>query len=310
MSRVTKLREIRSYIDSLLIKSPTMLQDERQFAVLGLSDGDACLFNGLLGTVGVPLGIYAVLDSQGLVGPRAGMFYRSPKRRATDNQGFSTYFSRDMALGVLCAYSTPRLSATLKIEFSRSKDNWINWINNNRDCLVKKPKWFGGGCLVRGPYRYAPDDRSLITPTMWAMMGRVWDHNGWNRHSEMNRWDKSDGDPSIVAAENNDLGYEAHLVAVQAYIKYLIDQSRSYSVRVGEILHDRIPENLFYEFLAKRKITDDMLDRYLEMRPSVDKVGGNSWLWEKENITQERIDKSCGWDFVFMGKLIMRYANS
>jgi hypothetical protein len=307
MSRATKLQEVRSYVDALLVKSPTMVERNTKFAILGQSDGDACLFNGLLGTVGVPMGIYAVLGSQGIAGTRSGMFYRSPRRRATDNQGFGAYFSRDMALGVLCAYSAPNMSDTIKAEFSRSKDAWLKWINNNRECLKKKPKWLGGGCWLRGPYRYAPDDRSLITPTMWAMMGRVWDYNGWGRHKEMDRWDKSDGDLSIIAAENNDLGYEVHLVAVQAYIKYLIGQSSSYSTRVGEILHDRIPENLFYEFLAKRKITDDMIDRYLDMKPSADKVGGNSWLWEKSDITQERIDKSCGWDFAFMGKLMLRH---
>ena len=309
MSRAVKLKEVRSYVDSLMVKSPTMEQGKRQFAILGQSDGDACLFNGLLATVGSPMGMYAVLDSQGIAGPRAGMFYRSPRRRATDNKGFGAYFSRDMALGVLCAYATPTISNPLLAELSRSKDAWLKWIDGNRECLKKKPKWLGGGCLIRGPYRYAPDDRSLITPAMWAMMGRVWDHRGWKRHKEMKLWDKSDGDASIIAAENNDLGYQCHLIAVQAYIKFLINQSRSYSVRVGEILHDRLPENLFYEFLAKRKITDNMIERYLGMAPDTDKVGGHSWLWEKSDITQERISKSCGWDFVFMGKIILRHAN-
>jgi len=305
-----KINSIRSYVTTVMTTAPVMREKNVDFAVLGDSDGDACLFNGLLSTVGVPLGVRAILSSQGQPGePKPGMFYRSPRRRACDNVGFGPhYFSRDMALGVLCAYSTSKLSAAIKAEFSRSKDEWLRWINNNRECLKKKPKWLGGGCWLRGPYRYAPDDRSLITPTMWAMMGRVWDHNGWSHHKEMKRWDMSDGDMSIIAAENNDLGYEVHLVAVQAYIKYLIDQSKSYSVRVGEILHDRIPENLFYEFLAKRKITDGMIDRFLEMKPQAGQKWGNSWLWEKSEVTQERIDKSCGWDFVFMGKLILRHA--
>ena len=308
MSRATKLQEIRGYVDSLLAASPTMQEGRTKFAVLGESDGDACLFNGLLAAVGVPMGIYAVLGCQGIAGTRSGMFYRSPRRRTTDNRGFGAYFSRDMALGVLCVYAAPNMTDVIKAEFSRSKDAWLHWIDHNRECLTKKPKWLGGGCLIRGPYRYAPDDRSLITPAMWAMMGRVWDHNGWPRHKEMKRWSKSDGDMSVIAAENNDLGYEAHLVAVQAYIKYLINQSKSYSVRVGEILHDRIPENLFYEFLATRKITDGMINKFLEMKPQADQKWGNSWLWEKSEVTQERIDKSCGWDFVFMGKLILRHA--
>lgn len=309
MSRSSKLAEIRSYVSGLMTTSPTMKAFGTNFAVLGHTDGDACLFNGLLSAVSVPMGAMGVLSSQAQAGEaKPGMFYRSPRRRECDNHGFGAYFSRDMALGVLCAYSKPNQSKALRNEFMMSKGKWLHWIDHNRACLAKKPKWLGGGCLIRGPYRYAPDDRSLITPAMWAMMGRVWDFQGWPRHAQMKKWDKADGDMSIAQVENSELGYQVHLAAVQAYIKFLIDQSREYSMRVGQIAHERLPENLFYEFLAKRTITDGMIDRYLEMKPPFDQKWGSSWLWEKSEVTGERIAKSCGWDFVFMGKLILRYA--
>jgi len=281
MNRSSKLVEIRNYIDALVTRSPTMEGKGVKFAVLGDSDGDACLFNGLLATVKIPMGINAVLASQSQPGEkRAGMFYRSPLRRATDNAGHPAFFSRDMSLGVLCAYSSTT-SDIVRNEFAVSAARWIDWIDHNRTCAVKKP-WPLKGCLIRGPYRFAPDDRSDITPAIWAMMGRVWSHNRWNLHGEMKKWAGSDGDMSVFEAQTCELGYQLHLKAVQAYIKMLINQSREYSQKVGWVAHERLPENLFYEFLATRKITDGMIDRFLEMKPPADQKWGHSWLWEKQ----------------------------
>jgi hypothetical protein len=307
MNRASKLVEIRNYINNLMTVCPTMEEKGVKFAVLGDSDGDACLFNGLLATVKIPMGINAVLSSQAQPGEkRAGMFYRSPRRRATDNAGHPAFFSRDMSLGVLAAYVSAR-SIVYQVEFHKSADAWLHWINNNRTCSVKKP-WPFKGCMIRGPHRFAPDDRSDITPTIWAMMGRVWKHRGWPLHSMMKKFEGSDGDISVIEAQNCELGYGLHLKVVQAYLKMLMGQSKEYSIKVGRIAHERLPENLFYEFVAKRTITEYMIDRYLEMKPDPHKAGGHSWIWEKSEVTPERIAKSCGWDFVFMGKIILRHA--
>jgi len=310
MGRTAKLSEIETYVDEISGACPTMSDSVQAFPSLGESDGDACLFNGLLSTVDVQLGTATVLRCQAPPGSKKhGMFYRSPLRRATDNSGYEAFFSRDMACGVLAAYATPFVDSALDCQFKLSAQRWMYWINHNRACAIKKPKWLGGGCAIRSPmYRYAPDDRSDITPTMWALMGRVWRHKDWEESPQMKKYAGCDGDISIIEAEKCDLGYPLHLKVVQAYIKFLLWQSRKYSMRVGEIAHERLPENLFYEFVAKRTITDDMIDRYLEMKPPVDQKWGHSWLWEKSEVTHERINKSCGWDFVFMGKLILRYA--
>ena len=231
-----------------------------------------------------------------------GMFYRSPLRRLNSNAGYDHFFSRDQAHGVLLAYVCSR-DYYDQAYASDSAKRWLNYIDNNRPCLLRKP--FSKGCLIRGAYKYAPDDRSDITPTMWAMMKRVWDYNRFPLHSQMKKWEGSDGDISIIEAKNN-TGYQLHLKAVQAYIKLLINQSREYSQRVGEIAHSKVPDNLFYEFLATRKVTDTMLEKYLDMRPKHTRFG-SSWLWEKEDITQERIDMSCGWDYVFLGLLLLKF---
>ena len=307
MSRRSKIKEIRDYVDTITPKCPMAVTRNTPYAVLGDSDGDACLFNGLLATVQVPFAMNAVLASQAqLSDRRPGMFYRSPRRRVTDNEGHPAFFSRDMALGVLCTYASAE-SIVQQFECHRSQDAWLHWINNNRTCAVKKP-WPFKGCMIRGPYRYAPDNRSDITPAMWAMMGRVWNRRGWTLHKEMERWEGSDGDISLIEARTCDLGYQLHLKVVQAYIKMIMSQSGEYSHKVGRIAYERLPENLFYEFVSRRKITGEMVNRYLEIKPSILQEWGNSWLWEKSEVTPERIAKSCGWDFVFMGKLILKHA--
>lgn len=303
MNRLRAIREVSEYVTSLQKQCPTMDKYGFDFATLGENDGDACLFNGLLSTVGVAHGTNGVRLSQARKGePFPGMFYRSPIRRSygKDLRGHKTYFSRDMALGVLAYYTGNPVN-------NDSASAWLSWIDKSRPCTVKKPKWLGGGCLIRGAYTYAPDDRSTITPTMWALMHRVWSYRGWKLHKQMDVWNKFDGDASIIEAQTCDLGYPLHLKAVQAYIKFLMGVSSEYSKKVGEIAHSRIPENLFYEFLCKRSFSTEAINRYLEMRPDVDQKFGTSWLWEKKDMSKDRIKQSAGWDFVFLGKLILNY---
>jgi hypothetical protein len=267
---------------------------------LGQSDGDAILFNGLLATVW-PMGQIkwpqiAVLMSQG----DDGMFYRSPRRRGTNNEGYEFFFSRDMATGVMAAATCPSFPAPIW-------DKWLEYIDKSRPCLVKKPRWAGGGCAIRSPiYRYAPDSRSDISPSCWAMMARVAKWRGWGENSQMKKFWGTDGDVSVVEAANCPAGYQLHLKVVDAYIKLLCNQSREYSQRVGKIARDRVPGNLFYEFIAERRVTESMLKKYLEIAPKIDANFGNSWVWEKASIEAE-LPTSCGWDFLFVGRLFQRF---
>lgn len=270
------------------------------FPTKGGDGGDDCLWNGLLSSVDVNAASDGVKYSQAGTGEkRNGMFYRNPERRFTDNAGHPAFFSRDMAHGVLLAYCNQK-----NLWSFNSKNSWLHWIDNNRTCAVKKPKWLGGGCAIRGPFRYAPDDRSDITPTMWAIMGRVWDSRGWNRHSEMKRWQGSDGDLSVVEAENAPLGYQLHLKAVQSYIKLIIGQSREYRQRVSRIAYQRQPDNLFYKVLSQEAASDDDKRRFLDLCPKpITFQHSDHWIWERGTIEPH---KSCGWDFVFLGNFMKR----
>jgi hypothetical protein len=299
-----QLQRLSDYVDAIEPLLPRMVTDGYPFAILGDSDGDACLFNGLLSTVcpkeRVNYAAIAVLASQG----DNGMFYRSPRRRETNNEGFGSLFSRDQAMGVLCAATLPAFNGS-------AWNDWCDYIDGSRPCLKKKPKWLGGGCWVRSPiYYYAMgDDRCQITPIMWALMGRVSSHRGWDKNSEMEKWNGYDGDACVLQAQNCQAGYELHLEAVGAYLKFLMGQSREYSVRIGEIAHRRVPDNLFYRFLATREIDETLIENYFNMAPPIDSVWGNSWVWEK-SLARKELSTCCGWDFVFLGKLILRFAVS
>ena len=291
-------------------KCPTMNACGVTFATLGDSDGDACLFNGLLASVGYHIGSMGVSQSQAQDGEyNPGMFYRSPRRRSFGkNQHGEPYFSRDMALGVLCYLAT----RDKYITYPKAKA-WLKYIDKTSKCKVKKPRFLGGGCIIKSPYHFAPDEdgRSRITPIMHATMERVWRKNGWPRTHEMKKYRSIDTDLSVISAETVDKGYALHLCAVQAYIKWIVGQSKEYSMKVGRIAHERVENNLFYELLATRKVTNSMLDRYLEMKPSLDQdfANCNGWVWEKSEVTEERIKKSPGWDWIMVGKLLLDHSH-
>jgi hypothetical protein len=256
----------------------------KKFAILGDSDGDAVLFNGLLSTVIHDVdnwALNAVLDSQG----NDGMFYRSPGRRETNNEGYEHFFSRDMSLGVMCAMTNigfPESSAMA----------WMNYIDN-----LKKWWW--------PYYKFAPDSRSIITPSNWGLLCRVWNFRMWSLHGQMKIFKKFDGDFDTITATFSDLGCELHLKVVDGYIKYLISQSREYSQMIGSIAYKRQPDNLFYEFVSRRYFTQEMIERFIILSSKINFDSfGHSWIWEKSDINSH-LSTCCGWDLVFMGKLIL-----
>ena len=255
-----------------------------KYIMLGDSDGDSMLFNGLMSTVihsADNWALNAVLDSQG----DNGMFYRSPRRKEIHNEGYDAFFSRDMAMGVLCAMTNvlfPEQAAT----------SWIKYIDDHKE-------WHS---LL---YKFAPDSRSDITPSNWAIMGRVFKYRAWNKHGQMKKFGGFDGDFIIIEAKTTKTGYQLHLKVVAAYIKFLINQSREYSQKVAYIAHQRIPDNIFYEYVSKRYFTEDMIDRFINIAERVDfNKLGHSWIWEKQDISAH-LESSCGWDLIFMGRLIL-----
>jgi len=295
-SKITKLKELVAALEPRL---PLLNTKYGDFPTKGGDNGDDCLWLGLLASANVPRAKLGVICCQSIdVNRRYGMFYRSAKRASNDNQGYDWFFSRDMALGVLLAFTKDPAF------FYDAACRWMAYIDGNRPCKVRKPKWLGGGCLVRSEiYRYSPDDdRSLITPTMWALMGRVWRQNGWSRNAQMKAFEGSDGDISVIEAQQSPLGYQLHLKAVQAYLKRCLGQSKEYSDKVANICFERQPDNMFYEFLAKGA-NADFIDRFISVFPDPETfVSSDHWLWESSD---QDSGKACGWEWIFLGRLLL-----
>lgn len=291
--KIQKVKDYCTFIEPLLSKGVS--PNGNRYVKMADSDGDSILFTGLMNTVLFPAddkwALKAILECQ----DHSGMFFRSPRRRYENLKGFS----RDMTMGVLLACTDSEFPADVA-------QRWIHYIDHSRPCILPKPKWAGGGCAMRSPvYKVCQDDddRANLTPAMWALMHRVWRYRGWQRHDEMKRWDKADGDMSVIEAENCELGYQLHLKAVGAYLKYIMGQSREYSQKIGEICYNRQKDNLFYEFLYRRYFTVEMIDRFLEMAAIVDGSHlRNEWMWEKSVINP---NESSGWCMLFIAKLIL-----
>jgi hypothetical protein len=269
--------------------------------------GDDCLWLGLLTSVGYTPASQMIWQCQAKPPePRAGMFYRNPERRSNDNAIGAAFFSRDMAMGVLMAMSTP---ISYDSTFSKSKDDariyWLEYIRSQKYCAIKKPKWAGGGCLLQA-YKFAPDDRSDVTPGLWALMGRIWNHNGWERYREMDKWKGTDGDPWILECRTAPIGYQLHLQACHAWIKIMIGQSREYYERALNIIAERAPFDLFYKILNQRSVTQDNIDEWARVVDEKVKIPfGHRWCWG--NVPDGFYDNCCGWDLYFLGLLMMHF---
>lgn len=294
---MTNLEKVNEYVTKLEDVCPKGSACGISYAMLGSSDGDAVLFNGLLSAVWPAFQENWPCAAVTLSQAEDGRWFRSPRR-----DGKQQGFSRDMAMGVLlsmCSWGN---------KFSAGR--WLDYIDSRaeRPCIAK----LFGKCILKSPkkiYSFSPgDDRTKITPEVWSLMNRVWEFRGWDdiRHDEMKIWRDMDGDVAVLEAENTNLGYTLHLKAVQAFIKYLIGQSREYSIKVGKICYERQPSNLFYRFLATRLIDDTFVEDYLAQCPHPDSKWGNVWIWQVAHPEDEFLD-SCGWDWVFIGKLILKY---
>lgn len=298
---------IEARINRLIEVCPTSHLGGFHYPTKGGDGGDDCLWLGLLSTVGIDVASKTIPMCQSPRQHDKGMFYRNPKRQASANVEGKPFFSRDMALGVLCW-----LIGNKGSEGQLIAKEWLEWIEGNRKCVLKKPAMFGGGCLIRHPmFRYAPDDdgRSDITPTMWALMGRVWRNMGLCTSPTMDTFQFADGDIPVFESEQCGIGYQLHLKAVQAYIKYRLNQSSEYRRKVANICHRRVPGNLFYKVLSQEYATKEDMEYFLGILPDpMTFIPKDYWIWEKGDYESAIKKKQmCGWDMVFMGRLLLEF---
>jgi hypothetical protein len=227
------------------------------------------------------------------------MFYRNPLRRFNDNDGFESYFSRDMATGVLLYYASGWGN-------SDTSGSWQKYFESQKYCITKRP-WPFKGCLLYG-YKFSPDNRSDITPKIFALLGRVWKHRVWPVSSEMKKWAGTDGDYDVIESKACPIGYQLHLHCIDAYIKRIIGQSREYAERVAGICYGRAPDNLFYKIISQWDASDQDASEFFRLYNMAPKGAfGDGWLWEKDGI-DSHAPNACGWDLYFMAKLLLKLA--
>ncbi|SMF49461.1 hypothetical protein [Pseudobacteriovorax antillogorgiicola] len=251
-------------------------------------DGDTNLFNGLLCAVGVEDACDAVREGQGA----DGRWWRSP-RRVDGQMGQEKTFSRDMAMG-----------SFLYIVASRDQvaaQSWFEWMKSNRACSVEKP--WGGGCLIRGPWRLCRDANNQscwATPGIFGIYRRVYRYLGLDPEPIMEQ--SKDTDHSIVKVEAsvNPLGYELHLKGVHVLLKRMMGEQRTLMAEVAAILKDRQGDNPFFRYLADGDTakTRALLDT---MCPKVGELPQRFYQWSWERDTKERAwEDSMIWDCIFM----------
>jgi hypothetical protein len=245
-------------------------------------DGDATLFSGLLCLAGEEQGCAAVKAAQ----DPAGKFWRSPRRVDEDS---SNSFSRDMALGVL--------SYLLATKDTAAAQAWIRWVDQNSVCQLN----VGGVCQLR-TYRYCRDDsdgRCLITPGMWSVMRRVWEHLELPLHKEM----KTTGEQTLILeAEQAPLGYALHLKAVVFFLYQKMGRSLAFEWDLINTIHERQPDNLFFQYLHEGS-SPRLQEALKNLCPREAPENSKQWTWERDTAEHAEND-SMGWDCIFLGRLL------
>lgn len=254
-------------------------------------DGDMLLFSGLLCASGDDEGCNQVRSSQG----SDGRWWRSP-RRISGNLGAENSFSRDMSLGALLylAKTSDRAAA----------QRWLGWINNNRPCLATNPH---GDCIARGAQRFCTDDkdgRCTLTPSSWALIGRVWDALGLPITQAMRSAMAVDRDVLKQSARTAPVGFELHLAAVDVFLKQTLGMDRHHYAEAITTIVGRQPDNPFFQFLA-HGASDKLWDLVSALCPQRgrERPHGHQWAWERR--TEDRAwEESMGWDCLFMADLL------
>lgn len=287
-SQLRALREVRDHWEDVAPRC------QGYPSKAGCDDGDMALFGGLLCASGDERGCDLVRRSQSA----DGRFWRSP-RRTPENLGEPKSFSRDMSLGVMLYL--------VKTEDRAAASKWVEWIEGNRACITHKPDALGGGCLVRGPYRFCTDDANqscTVTPGNWALFARVFRKLGLEPTPQMRANAGLDYELLPIQAKLAPLGYQTHLPAVETLLKKLMGETSESIQRAAKILHAKQPDNPFFAYLDDGNSLA-LRERTVELCPALSKAEGerDQWAWERDTKDEAWHD-SAAWDCIFLMNLL------
>ncbi len=284
-------------------------------------DGDMVLFVGLLCGAGDERGCETVrlsMDSN-------GRWFRSPRRRLTNNDGNGNSFSPDMALGA-------------QIYLTKQKDYkaaalWYNWIEDHIPCSLTDTK-----CNLKGLPRFCTDDSEkgcTIQPNHLAILAETRHKLGIKSELDsgcpqelrsieeiwaiyMAPWRSSKGlyyltDIACGAApafnhrgaQFNDKGFPLHLIATEIFLLRLMEKNDPQLNLSAAQLVQRQPENPFFLYLRDGP-TAQVLNKTLNMCPEnqeeINRSRKSQWSWERADADLAYKD-SMLWDCIFMAKL-------
>lgn len=269
-------------------------------------DGDMTLFNGLLCAAGDSRGCDGVRLSQG----GDGRWWRSPRRIGWTYPNHDVSFSPDQALSVmLYAVGSRNVNAF---------DRWLQWISDNRPCLIK----VGGNCLKKGWLRYCtddiPDKRCTFRPgdctylkatanylgsAMANLCEDVLDDLGSGVAPFPKNLILSVPAQALASATANTPGFPLHLAAVGLFLARTMGLKDSDLDAAGRELVAKQGENPFFQYLSLGKV-QSVTDQLLALCPTPANPSGNrsQWAWERDQAEQAWKD-SMYWDCMFLGKL-------
>lgn len=239
------------------------------------NSGDSMLWAGLLynarPTPELAAGIRESISPEGRP-------YRSPENRRGGD--VVNTFSRDMWLGFLAYCQKSKDFETCNRVWSYTKSH------DYRSCPVDT------------------DERCFITPSILYVTGYVWQSNGWHVSAEMRPSGLErylDEQATIKSANQNDIGYELHLISVRMYLQMSTGFMTGSYKSVVKILSQRVPQNLWYRYLEARAygldfsgIENELVGRMSQWQKPTIQTGSN-WEWQNHK------EPAMGHDFVFLG---------
>lgn len=237
-------------------------------------DGDSTLWNGLLCASGEAFACEAVAASQ----DESGRVWRSPRLKGIDPQNT---FSRDMGLGTLAF-----LARTGNKDFG---EKWSAYINSNRGLCEQG----NGSCNV--------------PPSFFWIYNEVAGHVGFSKlnGNVIFGFVDSTVDDNWLAIQANlaPAGYQTHLVGVNAYIRLLMGTWNNPLQIAADKIHDREPQNIFFEYLSKGK-GQGLVDKLVARLPFGPNLDRDQWCWERTD-SENACQKTMGWDFIFTINLML-----
>jgi hypothetical protein len=274
---------------------------------LHCDDGDMTLFNGMICVSGDQRGCEGVRLAQG----SDGRWWRSPRRIGWTYPTYDVSFSPDQALGVMLY--------TAKTKKVAAFDHWVQWMADNRPCLIQ----IGGKCVQKGWLRYCtddiPDKRCTLRPDDCTYL---WATGIYLGSSNADLCDKVlDELPSGVApfpksailsvpqqvyasVSVNQVGFPLHLAAVGLLLARTLGIKDPLLDMAGQTLATRQNQNPFFQYLATGA-TPGTITALLKLCPNPDRPsnGRNQWSWERDQTSSAWLD-SMYWDCIFLGNLL------